>query len=126
MFEGLIELATPIVLNGRVQPMKLPSECQKNMTNEPFIAIGNGLINFDIDKMVRPLLLKHAHFNAMSYEDCVDTARYDGDPSSILCILPRTNGLVHMGDSGIDSIQSSILIICNALFYDICHNHLFQ
>lgn len=106
LFTGLIELATPIILNDRIQPIKLPNKCQKNLTDEPLIAIGNGLNYFDIDKMVRPLLLKHAYYNAVSFLNCIRTARYGGNPHSILCILPREDGLVHLGDSGIIPIHN--------------------
>lgn len=98
-FEGLIELASPIELNERVQPAKLPNECQSD-DSERLVAIGNGLIQFDMSKIQRPLLLRQAVYQLVSYDDCVLNSEYLGDPGSIICIHPTAMGSVHMGDSG--------------------------
>lgn len=96
----MVELASPIQFDERVQPVKLPSKCNANLTNERVVAIGNGLINFDVSKIVQPLILKQGVFEALPRDVCVKFADYADDPDSIICIVPLGSSAVHMGDSG--------------------------
>lgn len=98
---GLVELARPIKFSKRIQPVKLPSVCNANLTNERFLAIGNGLVNHDESSVVYPLILKQGDFKALRRNVCARIANYVDDPDSIICIKSLSNdAAVSMGDSG--------------------------
>lgn len=104
-FIGLIELSTPLALNGKIQAAKLPTECQlPHLGYEQVIALGNGRTQIDDyppDHQWDPRV-RQAEFTTMSSDVCADERDVEKDVDSVICIdEDRENSRsTFKGDSG--------------------------
>lgn len=105
---ALIELPEPIVSNEYVRPVQLTADHIPHRGGEEVIVVGRGTTEphaFSFDQ-VWDKRIRHAEFTTMATTACaMETQMRNGiidEPNSIICIRPKDNRSVGVGDSGME------------------------
>lgn len=89
----MLKLSSPITPSTKIQPIKLPSDCGKDILNKVMNFVGTGFTDTDFtDDFLREIKLK-----TLPSEQC---PLGFNDIPGVICTQSTVNGTPYFGDSG--------------------------